>query len=108
MIKEPTVLIFGNRQAKRCQSLSKQHGNQCGNPIARGGTTVCKFHGHNGGPKTEEGRRRCAAAKTTHGNQTRAKRAAYREGMRELHELEEVGRAMDIIVGVRTPGRKPG
>jgi hypothetical protein len=69
---------------------------------------VCRIHGGKStGPRTPEGRQRCAEAKTVHGNETRAKRAAYREGMRELYELEELGREIGLIVGPKRVGRKP-
>ena len=72
------------------------------------GKNVCRTHGGlSTGPKTSEGRKRCAAAKTVHGQETRAKRAEYREKMKEIYELEELGRAMGMIVGPKTAGRKP-
>ena len=72
------------------------------------GKNVCRTHGGKStGPKTPKGRERCAAAKTVHGKETRAKRAEYREKMKEIYELEELGRAMGMIVGPRTAGRKP-
>ena len=73
------------------------------------GKNVCRTHGGlSTGCKTKEGRVRCAAAKRIHGNETRANRAEYKAKMRELYELEEAGRAMGMIVGPRTAGRKPG
>jgi len=36
-----------------------------------------------------------------------AKRDEYRAKMKELYELEEAGRAIGMIVGPRTAGRKP-
>ena len=69
---------------------------------------VCRTHGGlSTGPKTPEGRKRCAAAKTLHGRETRAKRAKYRVKMKEIYELEEQGRAMGMIVGPKTASRKP-
>ena len=73
------------------------------------GKHVCRTHGGlSTGPRTKEGRKRCAAAKTIHGQETRAKRAQYRAKMKEIYELEELGRAMGMIVGPKTAGRKPG
>ena len=70
---------------------------------------MCRIHGGKStGPKTDAGKARCAAAKTIHGKETRVSRAEYRRGMAELYELEEVGRALGMIVGVRRAGRKPG
>ena len=71
------------------------------------GKNVCRTHGGlSTGPRTKEGRKRCAAAKTIHGTETRAKRAEYRAKMKEICELEELGRAMGVIVGPKTAGRK--
>jgi len=71
------------------------------------GKNVCKNHGGKStGCKTKEGRKRCAAAKTVHGRETRAKRAEYRVKMKELRELEEQARVMGMIVGPKTAGRK--
>lgn len=72
------------------------------------GKNVCRTHGGlSTGPKTLKGRKRCAAAKTVHGRETRDKRAEYRAKMKEIYELEEKGRAMGIIEGPKTAGRKP-
>ena len=71
------------------------------------GKNVCRTHGGlSTGPRTKEGRKRCAAAKTVHGQETRAKRAQFRAKMKEIYELEGLGRAMGVIVGPKTAGRK--
>ena len=70
---------------------------------------VC--HGHSElpkGPKTLGGLKRCAAAKTIHGFETRQARAERAIGMRRLRELEDLGHLLGIMVGPKTPGRKPG
>jgi hypothetical protein len=85
---EKTVFIFSGRvEAPRCQAKSKRTKVQCGIAAARG-KRVCKWHGGKStGPKTLEGRKRCAAGRTIHGEDTRALRAASRAKMRELKEL---------------------
>jgi hypothetical protein len=71
------------------------------------GKNVCRTHGGlSTGPRTEEGRKRCAAAKTVHGRETKAKRAEYRAKMKELRELEEQARTMGMIVEERPARRK--
>jgi len=60
------------------------------------------------GPKTEAGRARCAAAKTIHGHETRAKRCLLRQKMVELMELEALMVALGMFAGPRTRGRRPG
>jgi hypothetical protein len=52
---------------------------------------VCRFHGGKStGPKTKEGRKRCGIAKTVHGGETRAIRAARPAKMAELKVLEKI------------------
>jgi hypothetical protein len=55
------------------------------------GKAVCRSHGGaSKGPKTEAGRKRCAAARTVHGwegRETRRVRAAKLKGLRELETL---------------------
>ncbi len=64
------------------------------------GKNVCRIHGGKStGPKTKAGKERCAAAKTVHGRETRAKRAEYRAKMKELYELEKEMRRIGMIEG---------
>ena len=73
------------------------------------GKEVCRTHGGlSTGPKTKEGRARCAAAKTIHGRETREKRAYRSTKMAELYELEMLGRKIGMIVGPKSRGRPPG
>ena len=68
----------------------------------------CRFHGGaSTGPKTPEGRQRCAEAKTTHGHETRQARTDRAAAMRNLRELEDLGHALGIMYGPRMRGRKP-
>ena len=108
MDKEGTIKIFGNRTARRCKALSRTKGRQCRNAMAARSSSVCKYHGYGGGPKTKSGRERCAAAKTIHGRETRQKQAYRSTKMAELYELEMLGRKIGLISGPKTPGRKPG
>jgi hypothetical protein len=106
MHKEPTIILFGNRQAKRCHATNRK-GMQCRNAVCRGKLT-CKNHGGKStGPKTEEGRKRCAEAKTVHGKDTRKIRQRRSALSRELYELEVEGRRLGLITGAKSPGRKP-
>jgi hypothetical protein len=69
---------------------------------------VC--HGHSElpkGPSSPEGRKRCAAAKTIHGFETRQARTERALGMRRLRELEDLGHLLGFMTGPRTRGRKP-
>ena len=64
------------------------------------------FIGKSPGPKTEDGRKRCGIAKTVHGGETRAIRAARPAKMAELYDLEMLGREAGLISGTMV-GRKP-
>lgn len=90
----------------QCNAKSKRTGNQCRAPAAKG-KNKCRFHGGaSTGPKTDQGRQRCAEVKTIHGNETRRARTERAEVMRRLRALEELGYALGIMTGPRTPGRK--
>lgn len=103
-----TLLTAGGRiKCLQCNAKSKRTGIQCRAPAAKG-KTKCRFHGGaSTGPKTEQGRQRCAEAKTIHGNETRKMRVDQAEGMRRLRALEDLGHALGIMSGQRTRGRKP-
>ena len=59
------------------------------------------------GPSTPEGRARCAAAKTVHGNETRAIRRVRSLKSAEFLLLEELMVKLEMVTGPRTRGRKP-
>ena len=62
------------------------------------GKRVCRTHGGaSTGPKTLEGRQRCAEAKTVHGRETRAIRSKRDAKLRELRELEHTMKAAGLI-----------
>lgn len=72
------------------------------------GKAVCKFHGGaSTGPRTPEGRARCAAAKTIHGQETRQARAERSRDIALLRALESLAHSLGMITGPRTRGRKP-
>lgn len=72
------------------------------------GKQVCRTHGGaSTGPKTSEGRQRCAEAKTIHGNETRKARTERATAMRRLRTLENLGHSLGLMEGARMPGRKP-
>ena len=59
------------------------------------------------GPTTQEGRARCAAANTLHGNETRAIRRERGVKSAEFLLLEELMVKLGMLIGPRTRGRKP-
>lgn len=101
------VIAGGRILCNQCRALSKSTQLQCRAPAMKG-KAVCRAHGGlSTGPRTPEGRKRCAEAKTIHGFETRAARAERALGMRRLRDLEELGHRLGIMTGPRMPGRKP-
>ena len=109
--KKLTMSIFnGTVICRRCQSLSRRSGEQCGAAADRHSkTSKCKWHGgRSTGPKTEQGRQRCAEAKTIHGKDTRAKRAQNAAASAKLNYLRDLGNLLGMFTGkTGWPGRKP-
>jgi hypothetical protein len=98
----------GRIRCLRCSAKSKRTGNQCKAP-AMTGKSVCKTHGgRSTGPKTAEGRARCAAAKTVHGHDTRQARRELLVGLTHLRALEELARLIGMISGPRSLRRPVG
>ena len=104
----PDLLTAGGRiRCLRCQAKSRRTALQCGAP-AESGKAVCRFHGaRSTGPRTEQGRARCAQARTVHGHESRVARQELSAGMAHLRALEDLAFALGMI-DVRTRGRKPG
>ena len=108
VLLDQTFLTLGGRiRCIQCQAKSKRTKQQCQAPATKG-KTKCRFHGGaSTGPKTPEGRQRCAETKTIHGNETRKARLDRAGAMRRLRALEDLGHALGIMHGPRMPGRKP-
>ena len=85
---EKYVTLFGqNTLAPRCQAKSKRSQKQC-RKAAIWGKQVCRVHGGvSTVPRTSQGRKRCAAAKTIHGLETRASREKRAVKFREMKLL---------------------
>lgn len=108
MKEEPWLTTCGGRiRCPRCQAQSKRTGRQCGAPAAVG-KQVCRFHGgRSTGPRTTEGRQRCAAARTVHGQQTRQARAEMALDARRLRAIEALGCFLGMLPRPKSRGRKP-
>lgn len=95
--KSMFVIAGGRIQCQQCAATSKRTGKQCGSPAIRG-KQVCRFHGGmSTGPRTPDGLARCAASKTIHGEDTRAKRSAHRAATARLTELEALARQIGLF-----------
>ena len=80
-------LIGGRIRAPRCQALFKRSQMQCRKATVRG-KTVCRSHGGaSTGPKTEQGQKCCAIAKTVLAYETKAAREYRAKKFRELKSL---------------------
>lgn len=105
--QEPYLRGGGRIRCVQCSAQSKRTGQRCRAPASRG-KTKCRFHGgRSTGPRTAEGRQRCAAAKTVHGRETRYARSERSLAAARLAVLERAGHAIGLISGPRTRGRKP-
>jgi len=81
---EKHITLFGYFEVPRCQANSKRSGLQCRKAAMRG-KSVCRAHGGaSTGPKTEQGRKRCAEANYVHGWETRNKRQIRATKFREM------------------------
>jgi len=105
---EQTLTTLGGRViCQRCQAKSKRTKLQCAAPALKC-KRVCKTHGgRSTGPKTEAGRKRCAAAKTIHGRETREARTERSLASARLAVLEAVGHELGFMGGTKTRGIKP-
>ena len=104
-----TFLTAGGRIAcKQCDGTSRRTKERCKAPAAKN-KSRCRFHGGRklSGPKTIEGRLRCAAAKTIHGEETVAIRRERSLASARLAVLETVGFGLGLMIGTRTRGRRP-
>ena len=103
-----TLQTLGGRiTCQRCLARSKRTKQQCKAPAIAGRKT-CKSHGgRSTGPRTEQGRQRCADAKTIHGRETREARSERSLASARLAVLEAVGFSIGLMTGARTRGAKP-
>ncbi len=96
---KPHITLMGGRiRARRCQALSKRSKRQCMGPAVKG-KHVCMFHGGKSiGPVAEQGRKRCAEAKTINGWETREKRRVRATKLGELRDLEKLMKLTGLTV----------
>jgi hypothetical protein len=100
------LTLGGRVLCNQCQARSSRTKLQCRAPAIKG-KQVCKTHGgRSTGPKTAEGRARCAKAKTIHGQDSRAQRAEHSARMHEIRVLEDLGFKIGMFSGSRISGRK--
>jgi len=95
------------RQCNRCAAVFKATGQRC-TAIAVSGRRTCLGHGGaSTGPRTIEGKRKCAAVRTVHGWETTAMRQERSLGSARVAVLESIGFAIGLLKGTKTRGRRP-
>ena len=93
-------------QCARFAAVFKATGQRC-TAIALTGRRTCLRHGAKStGPRTIEGKRKCAAVRTVHGHDTIAMRQERSLGSARLAVLEAVGFGLGLMTGGRTRGRR--
>ena len=86
-LQHTVTIAAGRITAPRCRAKAKHSQQQCRKAAMRG-KRVCRVHGGKStGPRSEQGRERCAEAKTVHGWETRQKRQIRAEKFREMKAL---------------------
>ena len=100
------LTLGGRIRCRQCRAKAKHSGQRCLKPAMRD-KNVCRTHGGaSRGPRTVQGRARCAAAKTVHGTDSRKMRAERRVTLAELQELEALAFSLGMMTGQRTRGPK--
>ncbi len=94
MVNARILLAGGRIVARQCQAKCKATQQQCLCPAVKG-YEVCRVHGARGGPKTVEGRARCAKAKTVHGRETRAIRKKAAQSIWRIRAAKLAIRVLD-------------
>jgi hypothetical protein len=94
-------------QCVRCAAVFKATGQRCAAVAIIGKRTCARHGGKSTGPKTPEGRQRCAQARTIHGQETTTMRMERSLTSARLALLESVGFALGWMTGTRTRGRRP-
>ena len=91
----------------RCAAVFKATGQRCTATSLVGRRTCLRHGGASTGPRTEAGKRKCAAVRTVHGHDTIAMRQERSLGSARLAVLEAVGFSIGLMTGGRTRGRRP-
>ncbi len=94
-------------QFNRCAAVFKATGQRCTATTLVGRRTCLRHGGASTGPRTIEGKKRCAAARTVHGQDTIAMRQERSLGSARVAVLESIGFAIGLLKGTKTRGRRP-
>jgi hypothetical protein len=92
---ETNITLIGGHP---CATLPPLIQTWCQN-AASNGKCVCLINRNKStGPKTDAGRKRCAAAKFIHGRESREQRRVRAEKLREIRSLERVLKLKGLLV----------
>lgn len=107
LLDDTQILTLGGLiRCRQCRAKAKHSGQRCLKPAMKG-KNVCRTHGGaSSGPLTAQGRAKCAAAKTVHGQDTRSMRAQRSAKLAELQEIEAIAFDLGMMTGSRTRGPK--
>jgi hypothetical protein len=90
-----------------CNAVISRSGMQCGKAVIPTRYKCAQHGGLSTGPKTPEGRQRCAEVRTVHGRETITMRMERSLASARLAVLESVGFGLGLMTGTRMPGRRP-
>ncbi len=94
---------IANNRAQQCHATAKRTRSRCLNPAAFN-TPVCRFHGAR---RPENIRKGSDHPAYKHGRETKQMKADRSASFVRLREMEDLLHKWGLIVGGRTPGRKP-
>ena len=101
-IEQPNTM-----QSNRCAAIFKATGKRCTANAVTGRRTCLRHGAASTGPRTIEGKKRCSAARTVHGQDTIAMRQERSLGSARVAVLEAIGFAIGLLKGTKTRGRRP-
>ena len=102
-----TIEQTNTMSCNRCAAIFKATGQRCTATTLVGRRTCLRHGGASTGPRTEAGKKRCAAARTVHGWETTAMRQERSLGSARVAVLESIGFAIGLLKGTKTRGRRP-
>lgn len=91
----------------RCAAVFKATGQRCTSTTLVGRRTCLRHGGASTGPRTQAGKRKCAAVRTVHGQDTIAMRQERSLGSARLAVIESIGFAIGLLRSTKTRGRRP-
>lgn len=82
---------------QRCNTKSKRSNERCKNYAVQG-CRVCRMHGANGGPKTQQGKAKAKMVRLTHGFYSELERQERKASRKELNAAKNIERHVDSLI----------